>query len=346
MRGIDMVFRCGIVGIGSWYSQAFARAVQATSRHAKLIAAAHLGQSSESVKRYTGYTREGFADEFAVNLYESAREMIHHENLDVVFVCAHDAEKRKYAELAVREGCHVYVAKPLCLSTVDAQALREIGRETGRTISTLEPGRYDGAIREARTRVVNGEIGEVISARCWIQHGQPGKMDLSESVEMSPRSGGTLFTLGVYAAGLLNWLLRARPSQAWAVGGNFATPWYPHPDQVKATVVYADGRLGSCDIYFGTPCRAPAWEIEAVGTQGIIRVNQDVFEGTLYASDSRIVPFYRNQNDVILEAIRSFLESLSAGAPPDLDMPEAIEIIRLCEGWKQSIETGAPVQLN
>jgi predicted dehydrogenase len=82
-----------------------------------------------------------------------------------------------------------------------------------------------------------------------------------------------------------------------------------------------------------------------VGNKGIIRVNQDVFEGTVYTSDSRILPFYRNQNDVIREAIRHFLDAIAGGAAVELPMAEAIQIIRLCEAWNASISTGKPVPL-
>ena len=303
------------------------------------------GQSPESAKRYTGVATDDFAAAHGTKMYADPAEMIRAEGIDLAFVCAHDADKVGFAEMAARAGCHVYVAKPVCLGTAEALRLAAVAKETGRTISTLEPGRYDGAIRETHRRVRAGEIGEVLSARAWIQHGQPGNMDYSESVEFSPTSGGTLYSLGVYAAGLLNWFIDAPAVEAFAIAANMNTPWYPHPDQIKATVRYENGRLGSTDIYFSTPCSAPAWEIEVVGRTGIIRVNQDVFEGTLYASDGRVVPFYRNQNDVIHDAIGRFLSALAEGREPDLTLAEAVEFTRLCEAWGRSIESGKPVKI-
>ena len=338
-----MAFRCGIIGMASWYSQAFAGALRSMPREAELVALADLGQAPDVISALTGKTPKEWAAHFEAKLYADPEEMIRAEGLDVAFVCVHDCDKARYAELAARAGCHVYVAKPLCIGTEAALRLAAVATETGRVIGTLEPGRYDGAIRQAWNRVQAGEVGEVISARSWIQHGQPRDMDYANSVEFSPESGGTLYSLGVYAAGLLNWFMKGQVTQAWAVAGNYNTPWYPHFDQMKGTVTYEDGRIGSTDIYFSTPCAAPAWEMEVVGTKGILRINQDVFEGTIYTTDRGVIPFYRNQNDVIREAVGSFLDSLQAGEELDLPLAEAVEIIRVCEAWGRSIERGAPV---
>src|SRR5439155_20694282 len=113
-------------------------------------------------------------------------------------------------------GCHVYVSKRFCAAHADAVRMAEAGRRRGKVISTLEPARYDGSIRQAYDRVAAGEIGEVISVRAWIQHGQAGKRERTDNVEFDDAAGGTLYSLGVYGAGAANRFAGHRPERACA----------------------------------------------------------------------------------------------------------------------------------
>jgi predicted dehydrogenase len=335
-----MAFRCGIIGIGSFYSNAFARALRRLPQ-VELLAAAHLDQPDETLLLHTRQTREQFATAHNVRLYADPREMIAIEMLDLVMVCAPDRLKAAFACLAIETGCHVYVSKPFCTRHPDAVKVAETARRHGKVVSTLEPARYDGAIRQAHQRVVAGEIGDVLSVRAWVQHGQPAQRDRRDSVEAADSSGGTIYSLGVYAAGLANWFAGNDPVRAYAEAVNANSPWYPFPDQMKGTIRYRSGRLGSADIYFATPCRAPQWEVEVLGRSGLIRVNQTVYEGWVYRSaEPFVTPFYRNQNDVILEALRWFIEPLEKGEPVDLPVEEAVAIIAVCDAWRESAETG------
>lgn len=338
-----MGIRTGIIGIGSYYSNAFGRALRRLPQ-VELRAAAHLNQPDETLVLNTRQTREQFAEAHAVHLYADPAEMIAEEKLELVMVCALDRQKAELAVQALAAGCHAYVSKPFCTSHADALRMAEAARRAGRVVSTLEPARYDGSIRQAYERVAAGEIGEVISVRAWIQHGQAGNRDRTDNVEFDDSSGGTLYSLGVYAAGLVNWFAGQDPERAYAEAANLNSPWHPFPDQMKGTVRYRSGKLASADVYYSTPCRAPAWEVEVVGRGGLVRVNHSVFEGWVYRSaEPHVTPFYRNQNDVIHEALRRFVEPLEKGDAVDLPADEAVTIIALCDAWRASAESGQAV---
>src|SRR5437867_2874370 len=159
-----MPIRTGIIGIGSYYSNAFGRALRRLPQ-VELRAAAHLNQLDETLQRNTSQTREQFAAAHGVQLYADPGEMIAEEKLDLAMVCALDRLKADLAVQAVEAGCHVYVAKPFCTRVEDARRMADAGRRHSKVVSTLEPARYDGAIRQAHDRVVAGEIGDVLSVR-------------------------------------------------------------------------------------------------------------------------------------------------------------------------------------
>ena len=333
-----MALRAGICGIGSFYSSAFA-GVAAAHPEIDLVACAHLGQDDEGLKKLSRPSRDEFAGRFGLKTYSGVDEMAESESLDIAFVCAPDTEKAKQAVLAADRGAHVYLSKPMCKTLADADAMLAAAKRNGVLISPLIPGRYDGAIRSMMDRVKGGEIGKVITARAWIQHGcfGPGTV-FDGSPEFGPDQGGIDLSLGFYAADLLLWAVDSNPIRAYAEYDNLATPHSLWLDTGKTTVRFEDGRMGSADIIFNVACGAPAWEMEVVGTDGIARAHLDVMEGIVWHKDDGGKPrvFYRNQNDTIESAVGFFVRSVLSGDPLDIPLEQGRSVLELCLAWTQS----------
>ena len=339
--------RAGIIGIGSWYSKAFASAINKMPE-IHLVCAAHLGQDNETLKAAANITRESYAETFQVKLYETAEEMIRKESLDMVFISSKNSSKPTYAALAAKSGLDVYLAKPMCATLEGAEVIVKACRKYSKVLmATLNPARYDGAISEMYTRVETGEIGETLTARAWIQHGAfRSDFRFDGSPEFEKGQGGIELSLGVYAADLLNWLIGSEAIRVYAEYDNLNTKWSPFMDTGKAIVRYENGKIGSMDIIFSTICPAPLWEMEVVGSKAIIRTHQTAFEGVIWRTEtSDIIPFYRNQNDVMVGALRRWVRSCLERTTPDLPVEEAEKVIELCLAWKKSAETRKIVSL-
>jgi predicted dehydrogenase len=340
-----MAIRAGIVGIGSWYSQAFANALRRIP-DVELAAAAHLGQEERTLVANTGYTREQYAERFGVRLFESAEQLLDSARLDMALVCVPDNQKADHAIRCIEAGLDTYIAKPMTNSPADAHRILAAAQKSDRLVGTLEPAHYDGAIREAHRRVVEGEIGDVLMARAWIQHGcWPAGRSREGSVEFGDGQGGTMHTLGVYAAGLLNWFIGAPAERAYAEAMNLNSPGLPFPDCAKGVVRYANRRLGSMDIYYCADYGpAPLWEIEVGGTKGLLRTQQSSFEGFVWKGGA-VQTFYRGQNDVIQGAMESWVASCRERKPPDFDAEAATAVIEICRAWEMSAARGESVAL-
>jgi predicted dehydrogenase len=197
-------------------------------------------------------------------------------------------------------------------------------------------------------RVRSGEIGKVLTARSWIQHGCFGPGTVFEgSPEFGPDQGGIDLSLGFYAADLLLWAVDSPPVRAYAEYDNLGTPHSIWLDTGKMTVRFEDGRMGSADIIFNVSCGAPAWEMEVVGTDGIARAHLDVMEGIIWHKSSSGAPkvFYRDQNDVIESAVHYFVRSILKGEPLDSTLEHGRNVLELCLAWTRSSATHAPVLL-
>jgi predicted dehydrogenase len=84
-----------------------------------------------------------------------------------------------------------------------------------------------------------------------------------------------------------------------------------------------------------------------VGTDGIARAHLDVMEGIIWHKDDAGAPrvFYRNQNDVIGDAVDRFVRSIVDGAPLDITPQHARNVLELCLAWTRSAEENQAVAL-
>lgn len=342
-----MSLKAGISGVGSFYSDAFANAALKHS-DIDLVAFAHLNQTDEELRKQSRRTSSEFGEHYKLKPYSQTDEMVQAEALDLVFVTAHDNLKDGEAVAAATAGAHVYISKPMCMTLEGAEAIIEAGKRTNVLVSTLMPGRDDGAIRAMANRVRAGEVGKVLSARAWIQHGCFGPDTIFEgSVEFGPGQGGIDLSLGFYAADLLLWLIDSNPIRAFAEYDNLGTPHSLWMDTGKGTVRFADGRMGSMDIIFNVNCGAPAWEMEVVGADGIARAHLDMMEGILWHKEDPGTPrvFYRHQNDVIGEGVGRFVRSIVEGTPLDITPEHGRNVLELCLAWTRSANEHQAISL-
>lgn len=339
-----------IIGTTSWYSGSFARALLAQP-DVKLVAAAYLGVPDEVMKAQTTLTHREYAERYGgLRLYRTTEDLLSGEKIDLAFICAPDRDKAGHGVTTIGAGIDTYFAKPMTSSMDGVRRIVAASRANPSVwVGSLNPGRFDGAIREAYQRVQQGIIGDLLSVRAWIQHGAwPAGRPRAGNPENDDGQGGPAYSFGLYAADLLNWFMGSdnAPRRAYAEYATLATPNFPFPDSGKGTVRYADGRIGSMDIYYATPCRAPEWEIEMAGREGLLRTTGAVYEGIVWhVGETTPRSFYRNQNDVILGAISHWVASCRERSDPEMNLRDSCRAIQLCAAWEESSAAARPVEI-
>ena len=355
-----MPLRVALIGTGSYYSVNFARALRTLDPSGKarvdLVGVAHLGVDDEVLTRNVRLTRDQFAERFHVRLYERAEDVLDATQPQLVLVTSPDREKAGHAVMALAAGADVYISKPMTSSIEGAVQIRAAARKhPDRLAGGLNPARFAAAIREGQKRVRAGEIGEVLTARAWIQHGAADPTRPRKgSFEFDDDQGGIEYSLGVYAADLLNWFLDAASTPAVRTFAeydnlNSRAPGYPWMDSGKAVVRYAEGKLGSMDIYYSVPMAAPPWEIEVSGRDGLLRTNGGNYEGMIWRrrglQSPALEPYASTRDDAILGAITHVVVACEQRTPFEMDAEDGYRAIELCAAWKHSASTHAPVRL-
>lgn len=139
---------------GGFMTEVHSRAARAAGANLVGIASS----SPESAKRA--------GDRLAISLaYSSLDELLADPNVDMVHVCTPNSTHTALASAVLAAGKHVICEKPLATSVADAQALTDLANKSGLVAVIPFVYRFHSMVREARARVRNGQVGEVMTVQ-------------------------------------------------------------------------------------------------------------------------------------------------------------------------------------
>ena len=161
----------------------------------------------------------------AVEGAESAQALIASDDVDVVHICTPNSTHVELAELAIAHGKAVVCEKPLATSVDGAERLVSAARRAGVVNAVPFVYRYYPTVREARSRIADGEAG-----RLWLLHGSylqdwlAGQSETNWRLDPSRGGGSRAFgDIGVHWCDLMEFVtghritrLIARMSNAYA----------------------------------------------------------------------------------------------------------------------------------
>ena len=343
-----MSLKVGIVDFGGWFYPMCYAQILAAMDEVDVVAGAFLVDDETMAIANYGTVRQNFVDGLGITAYSDIAEMVQTEKLDAVIVFGEYGRKADHIETAAACGVNVYTTKPPAVTMDQMRRIIQAGKTHGVSITIPEHTRFNAAIGEVRSRVRAGEIGKLISARVLHQHGHltPESMPEGHWYRL-PENGGPEISLGWYCSGLLQWLVDSPPVRAYAEYDNYMTPLYPHMDNGKGIVRFANGVIGSADIYFSTEVPYPTTEVELIGSEGniVLRLFEAVrSEYTIYKADGQTT-FGSMNSDSIYEEMRSWINALTGKGDFQMPADEAAEILRLCIAWRESAKTNQVVVL-
>jgi predicted dehydrogenase len=107
--------------------------------------------------------------------YASFDDMLAKESLDAVAMILPFHDNAALVTRALKAAKPVYIEKPMALNLADAQRMAEAAKAHGTRIMVAYHKRYDPGVEKAKALVdgfrASGELGKLISARVWNNHG-------------------------------------------------------------------------------------------------------------------------------------------------------------------------------
>jgi len=143
---------------------------------------------------------------------------------------------------AIKANHHVIVEKPLCLKVDEAHKILNSAREKGIYVLTDYHKRHDRAIRAAKFRYSQGELGEMLHGHAWIE--EKREMSLKVFALWCEQSSPFEY-VGIHYADAYYYITGLKPKKLVAFGQKKFLPKHGKDafDAVQATIEWEDSSV-------------------------------------------------------------------------------------------------------
>ncbi len=209
-------------------------------------------------------------------LYESWREMVENEELDIVQAASENSAAADIVEACAARGIHVISEKPMSATLEQANRMVAATNAAGTLLMVNWPTAWSPAIQEMERRILDGEIGELFYFKQRSAHNGPKEIGCSPYFwqwlyDEEKNGAGALMDYCCYAADMCARFL-GLPQQVTGFRGVFVKE-YPVPDDNAIILMkypHAFGVAEACwtqRVSYATPNPV------AYGTEGSIAIS-------------------------------------------------------------------------
>ncbi len=208
--------RIALIGAGGRGTGAAGNALSARNGRVKLVAMAdvfadHLKTSHDGLKEQFGDKVEVPEDQRFIGFdgYQKAMDVL--SKGDIAIFATPPAFRWVFFKYAIEKGLNVFMEKPVAVDAPTAKRMMGLAEEA--TKKNLKVGvglmcRHCRSRQELHKKIQNGDIGDIITLRCYRMHGPTGS---AFSTPMPDSEDSELL-----------WQIKRFHSFLWASGGNFS----------------------------------------------------------------------------------------------------------------------------
>lgn len=271
-------------------------------------------------------------------------------DVDAVVVATPTSTHHSLAKLALRDGKHVFVEKPLASSTSEGQELCDLAREVNRVLMVGHVFVYNAGVRYVRDYLGSGKLGRVFYIAMVRTNLGPVRMDVNAA-----------WDLAAHDVSIANYWLEEEPLSASAIGGTWINPGLE--DAVFASLQYPGDVLVNLQVSWLNPRKSR--DITVVGESQMLVLDDMNISEPLRIYDKGIAsertsPLFTDtyasfrasirEGDITIprvpmgEPLRTecqhFLECVSLGKEPLTSGEDGLKVLRALEAIGRSIQAG------
>jgi len=202
-----------------------------------------------------------------VKLTENPQEVLNDPDIDIVSIASYDNFHYEQILIALKNGKHIYVEKPLCLFHGDAVNIRkhltlypELHLSSNLVLRTCP------RFIRLRNAVLSGEMGDIYSISADYLWGRKYKLTSGWRTKMGYYS--IILGAGIHMIDLLNWVTNLLPVEVKAYGNQIATKNsdLKHNDYASILIRYETGLVVQVSAHGG--CTHPHFhDLRVFGTK-------------------------------------------------------------------------------
>ena len=247
--------KCAVVGFGPLFNMGKAHCGWITSTEGlELVAVCDLDEKRvEAAKKDFPW----------IQTFNDLGEMLNKQDIDLVSVVTPHNTHAKLAIQCLKDGKHVIVEKPMCITTDEATAMIEEAKKRNLMLSVFQNRRWDGNFRAIKEFVDKGLIGKIFHLEMFGgSYSQPGNWWRSNK----KISGGAFYDMGAH---WIDQILNLIPEKIVGVTGFFhKLVWkdVTNEDQVEAVIRFESGAVAN--IQFSSIAVINKPHLRILGTKG------------------------------------------------------------------------------
>ncbi|KQN97848.1 Gfo/Idh/MocA family protein [Paenibacillus sp. Leaf72] len=336
------MLKVGLIGFGFMGRMHFDNYVRLTEEGAQVKLAAICDLMIEELKngKASGNMATGqeVYDLSPYNLYDSIEKMLENEELDIIDITLPTYLHAELTCSLLEKGLHVLCEKPVAGNSADGWKMVQAAERTGKTLMIGQCLRFWPAYEYLKSVVEDNRFGAVTGGYFFRGSAAPKGWFLDGS-----KSGGAVLDMHIHDTDMIHWLF-GKPEQVSTLARN-VIPGSGY-DTVSTNYVYPDGKVLNAqadwtlegDFGFAMTYRVNFEGGNLLFENGQVKVNPNNEPGFV-ADLSPDMGYYRQ--------IKYFLESVNAGTPVSVCMPEsAVGTLEIIEAELRSAdERGALIRL-
>lgn len=293
-------------------------------------------QIEKAVKEIKG-TAKGFG---------SLTEALDKTVFDAVIIATSTFTHADLIEEAASKKKHIFCEKPLAVTPEECRRINKAVKTSKVKFQIGFMRRYDPAFQEAKRKIEEGLLGEVI----LIKSTGRGPGLPPEWAWDIRKSNGMLAEVNSHDFDSLRWLAGSEFKRVYAEAGNFKTPEVKQRfpdfyDNALVTVRFENGAMGvvdsSCPAGYGYDAR-----VEILGSKGMMQIGELKNKGVILCTREEGIrsSAYRSWPERFAEAYlaedRAFIEAILEDRTPSPDAYDGVRTVEVVLAANRSIETG------
>jgi predicted dehydrogenase len=278
-------------------------------------------------------------------------DLVKRNDIDIVVICTPPNLHASIAIGAMNNKKHVLCEKPLALNPAEAEEMVMVARDNNVKLKCGFNHRFHPGIKQAKTWINQGLIGELISIRCQYGIGGRPGYDKEWRADAKIAGGGQLMDQGMHLLDLCRWFL----SDFKEAFGFLATSYWDMPVEDNAFALLRTQKGQVVSMHASWTQWKNQFIFEIFGKDGYIIVDG---LGGSYGTEKAILgkraflePFreeiieFRGEDRSWQEEWQEFVSAIKENREPLSNGYDGLLAMRLADAIYESAQNGAAVKL-
>lgn len=327
----------GVVGLGR-IGRLHAEILKLKVSNAELVAVSDV---IESIARSVG-------ERLSVKWYIEYERMLRDPKVEAIIISTPTFLHKDMIIKAAEEGKHIFVEKPLTVTTQEAKEVISAIRKYGVKLQVGYNRRFDYAYQKAKSDVDKGKIGRPIAFISIAR--DPGA---PPGWAADPKlSGGIFLDMLSHDFDMARWIMSSEIAEVYVIGGNYIFEEIKKKGDLDVVSIVFKFENGVQGLIHGARKFPYGYELrtEVYGDEGVIYVGSNIDnmyarggkEGLIYHG----APWFEKRfYEAYVNELNEFIKAILEDKEPPVTAIDGLRVVEIAEACWKSVKEGKKISV-